>query len=165
MAEDFLRLDVHEQIECAHTLASRFYIDPVILEIEKEKIFRRTWQLAGTLSQPCGEMNGAPRTIADPETFFTADVAGEPIVIVRDKEGTLRAFSNVCRHRAGRRAHRAGQWLQECSALRLSRLDVHARWSPNWHTRCGGRGVFRPQHHGHGAAAAGDLGAVHLRQL
>ena len=77
MAEDSLRLDVHEQIECAHTLASRFYIDPVILEIEKGKIFHRTWQLVGTLSQSCGEMNGAPRTIADPETFFTADVAGE----------------------------------------------------------------------------------------
>src|SRR5260370_31135631 len=77
MPEESLRLDVNEQIECAHTLASRFYIDPAILEIEKEKIFRRTWQLVGTLSQPCGELNGAKRTIADPETFFTADVAGE----------------------------------------------------------------------------------------
>jgi choline monooxygenase len=108
MAEESLRLDVHEQIECAHTLASRFYIDPAILEIEKEKIFRRTWQLVGTLSQSCGEVNGTQRTIADPETFFTADVAGEPIVIVRDKEATLRAFSNVCRHRAGPIAQGSG---------------------------------------------------------
>src|SRR5712692_9915644 len=91
MPEESLRLDVNEQIECAHTLASRFYVDPAILEIEKEKIFRRTWQLVGTLSQPCGEMNGAKRTIADAETFFTAEVTGEPIVIVRDKQGTLRA--------------------------------------------------------------------------
>jgi choline monooxygenase len=96
-----LRLDVNEQIECAHTLASRFYIDPAVLDIEKGRIFRRTWQLVGTLSQGCGEVNGAKRTIADPESFFTADVAGEPIVVVRDKQGTLRAFSNVCRHRAG----------------------------------------------------------------
>jgi choline monooxygenase len=108
MPEESLRLDVHEQIECAHTLASRFYIDPAILEIEREKIFRRTWQLVGTLSQPCGEMNGAQHTIADPETFFTAEVAGEPIVIVRDKESTLRAFSNVCRHRAGPIAQGSG---------------------------------------------------------
>src|SRR5579864_5190943 len=108
MADESLRLDVHEQIECAHTLASRFYIDPAILEIEKEKIFRRTWQLVGTLSQPCGEMNGAQRTIADPETFFTAEVAGEPVVVVRDKEGALRAFSNVCRHRAGPIAQGSG---------------------------------------------------------
>ena len=103
-----LQLDVNEQIECAYTLASRFYTDPAILEIEKEKIFRRTWQLVGTLQQACGEVNGAKRTIVDPETFFTADLAGEPIVVVRDKEGTLRAFSNVCRHRAGPIAQGSG---------------------------------------------------------
>lgn len=96
-----LRLDVNEQIECAHTLASRFYTDPAILEIEKSKIFHNTWQMVGTLDQNCGEANGTKRTIADPETYFTADLAGEPILIVRDKQGTLRAFSNVCRHRAG----------------------------------------------------------------
>ena len=96
-----LQLDVSERIECAHTLASRFYTDASILEIEKARIFRRTWQLVGTLDHACGEVNGLQRTIADRETFFTAEVAGEPIVVVRDKEGTLRAFSNVCRHRAG----------------------------------------------------------------
>jgi choline monooxygenase len=96
-----LHLDVNGRIECAQTLASRFYIDPAILEIEKARIFRRTWQLVGTLSHACGEVNGAKRTIADPESFFTADVGGEPIVVVRDKPGTLRAFSTVCRHRAG----------------------------------------------------------------
>jgi choline monooxygenase len=96
-----LQLDVNEQIECAHTLASKFYTDPAILEIEKTRIFLRTWQLVGTLSHECGEVHGVKKTIADPESFFTAEVAGEPIIVVRDKQGTLRAFSNVCRHRAG----------------------------------------------------------------
>jgi len=96
-----LHLDVHEQIECAQTLASRFYTDPAILDIEKQRIFLRTWQLVGTLQQPCGEVNGSKRTISDPESFFAADVAGEPVVVVRDGQGELRAFSNVCRHRAG----------------------------------------------------------------
>jgi choline monooxygenase len=108
MQNKSLHLDVNEQIECAHTLASRFYTDPSILEIEKSKIFRSTWQLAGTLQHVCGEVNGVKRTIADPETFFTAEVAGEPIVVVRDKQGTLRAFSNVCRHRAGPVAQGSG---------------------------------------------------------
>ena len=103
-----LQVDVNEQIECAQTLASRFYIDPSILEIERAKIFRRTWQLVGTLQHSCGEMGGVQRTIADPETFFTADVAGEPVVVVRDKQGMLRAFSNVCRHRAGPIAQGSG---------------------------------------------------------
>jgi choline monooxygenase len=96
-----LHLDMREQIESAQTLASRFYTDPAVLDIEKRRIFLRTWQLVGTLQQSCGEVNGSKRTISDPESFFTADVAGEPIVIVRDKQGDLRAFSNVCRHRAG----------------------------------------------------------------
>jgi phenylpropionate dioxygenase-like ring-hydroxylating dioxygenase large terminal subunit len=46
-----LHLDVNEQIECAQTLASKFYTDPAILDIEKARIFRRTWQLVGTLGQ------------------------------------------------------------------------------------------------------------------
>jgi choline monooxygenase len=96
-----LHLDVNEKIECAETLASRFYTDPVILAVERVRIFQRTWQLVGTLSQSCGEVNGTARTISDPESYFTAEVAGEPIIVVRDKQGTLRAFSNVCRHRAG----------------------------------------------------------------
>src|SRR5260370_3263240 len=93
-------LAVHEQTECAQTLAPRFYTDPAILGIEKTRIFQRTWQLVGTLSQSCGEVNGAKRTIADPESFFTAEVAGEPIIVVRDKQCDLRAFSNGRRHRA-----------------------------------------------------------------
>jgi len=107
-----LQLDVHERIECAHTISSNFYTDPHILEVEKKRIFRTTWQLVGTTSQPCGENDGpsgkSVRTIADPGSYFTADVAGEPVVIVRDKAGELRAFSNVCRHRAGPIATGAG---------------------------------------------------------
>jgi choline monooxygenase len=101
MTSNPLHLDVNQQIECARTLASRFYTDPAILEIEGDKIFRRTWQLVGTLDESCGEVNGVKRTISDPESFFTADIAGEPIIVVRDHQGCLRAFSNVCRHRAG----------------------------------------------------------------
>src|SRR5579864_2624739 len=103
-----INLGMNERVECAETLPSRFYIDPAILALEKERIFRRTWQLAGTLSQPCGEADGAKRTIADPGAFFTVDVIGEPVVVVRDSAGTLRAFSNVCRHRAGPIAQGAG---------------------------------------------------------
>jgi choline monooxygenase len=103
-----VHLDVNPHLECAETLASRFYTDPAILTLEKERIFRRTWQLVGTLSQSCGECSGVKRTIADTETYFTVDVAGEPVVVVRDKSGTLRAFSNVCRHRAGPIAQGSG---------------------------------------------------------
>jgi choline monooxygenase len=108
MAQTRIRVGVNPQLECAETLASRFYTGPSLLAMEKKRIFHRTWQLAGTLSQPCGEVNGKKRTIADPESYFTFDLAGEPIVVVRDAAGTLRAFSNVCRHRAGPIAEGAG---------------------------------------------------------
>jgi phenylpropionate dioxygenase-like ring-hydroxylating dioxygenase large terminal subunit len=108
MTEPHLYLDVNSQLECAETPVSRFYTEPAVLALEKERIFRRTWQLVGTLSQSCGEVNGKKQTIADPESFFTFDLAGEPIVVVRDSTGTLRAFSNVCRHRAGPIAEGAG---------------------------------------------------------
>lgn len=101
MTSRSLRPEIDRQIESAFTLASRFYTDPSVFEIEREKIFRRTWQLVGTIHQPCGPDDGSTKTIADPETFFTAEVAGEPVIVVRDKQGVLRAFSNVCRHRAG----------------------------------------------------------------
>jgi choline monooxygenase len=103
-----INLGMNERVECAETLPSRFYIDPSVLSLEKERIFRRTWQLVGTLNWVCGDVDGVKRTIADPGSFFTAEVVGEPIVVVRDTAGTLRAFSNVCRHRAGPIAQGSG---------------------------------------------------------
>src|SRR5206468_6505749 len=43
---------------------------------------------------------GRTDQVAAPGAFVTAEVAGEPILVVRDGQGTLRAFYNVCRHRA-----------------------------------------------------------------
>ena len=103
-----INLGMNERVECAETLPSRFYIEPALLALEKERIFRRTWQLVGTLNHACGETDGAKRTIANPGAFFTAEVVGEPVVVVRDSAGTLRAFSNVCRHRAGPIAQGSG---------------------------------------------------------
>ena len=149
-------LDINPQIECAETLAGHFYTDPSMLAREKVRIFRRTWQLVGTVNQPCGEGNGVKRTIADPESFFTFDVAGEPVVVTRDKSGVLRAFSNVCRHRAGPIAQGTG--CKHVLRLRLPRLDIHARRPPDWHAGHRRRRILRPHHDGHGAAACSKPG-------
>ena len=74
-----LHLDVNEQIECAQTLASKFYTDPAVLDIEKARIFPRTWQLMGTLSQGCGEVNGLKRTT----TSTAKKVSGSAIAAER----------------------------------------------------------------------------------
>ncbi|HYL63611.1 MAG TPA: SRPBCC family protein [Candidatus Methylomirabilis sp.] len=139
--------DIHYQIESAQTLASRFYTDPTILDREKSGIFRRTWQLVGTLSQQCG----AHRTISDPETFFIADVVGEPVVIVRDKQGTLRAFSNVCRHRAGPIA-------QGCGSKNVLRCAYHG-----WTYTLDGRLIGTPDIDGVEFFDRSTMGMVPLR--
>ena len=45
-------------------------------------------------------MAGRADQVREPGSFFTVEIAGEPIVVVRDEAGVLHAFSNVCRHRA-----------------------------------------------------------------
>jgi choline monooxygenase len=151
MSAPSMKPDVHAQIASAYTLASRFYTDPAMLALEKERIFRRTWQLVGTLSQPCGQRNGNALTIADPETFFTVDVAGEPVVLVRDKQGTLRAFSNVCRHRAGPIA-------QGCGSKNVLRCAYHG-----WIYTLDGRLIGTPDIDGVEFFDRSTMGMVPLR--
>src|SRR5438132_14043963 len=74
----------------ASTIPSGWYSDPEYLELEKQKIFWRTWQLVGRMDMVL--------RVGD---YFTCEVLGEPIVITRAQDGVLRGFSNVCRHRAG----------------------------------------------------------------
>ncbi len=68
---------------------AQWYHDPDLHSLECRSVFGGTWQMAARMDQ-----------LTKPGSFVTADVAGEPIVVVRDEGGTLRAFHNVCRHRA-----------------------------------------------------------------
>src|SRR5215212_3671089 len=70
------------------TIPFDWYSDPAVLRLERERIFRRAWQYAGRTDQA-----------AEPSAFFTCDLGGVPVVVVRDEAGELRAFLNVCRHR------------------------------------------------------------------
>lgn len=74
----------------AATMPSRWYTDPAFLELEKPKVFWKTWQPVGRLDQ-----------VLRPGDYFTADVTGERIVVTRGLDDQLRAFYNVCAHRAG----------------------------------------------------------------
>lgn len=79
-----------ERLSSAATLPSWCYTRADVLEKEEERVFGRTWQLVGREDQA-----------AAPGRFFTAEVAGEPLLITRGADSRLRALSNVCRHRAG----------------------------------------------------------------
>jgi choline monooxygenase len=82
----------------AITPPAYWYTDADFLALEQEKVFGRAWQLVGRAEQS-----------SQPGQFFTADIAGESIVVARGDNGKLRAFSNVCRHRAGPVAAGAGR--------------------------------------------------------
>lgn len=87
---DKLRLfDGDLPLDRARTIPGLWYHDPEIAEAERQSVFGGTWQAVGRVDQ-----------VAQPGSYLTADVAGEPILIVRDEAGTLRGFFNVCRHRA-----------------------------------------------------------------
>ncbi|MGH3049961.1 MAG: aromatic ring-hydroxylating oxygenase subunit alpha, partial [Gaiellaceae bacterium] len=72
------------------TLPYGWYSDPEILRREQERIFRSAWQYAGHTGQLPDGGSG----------FFTAQAGRVPVVVTRARDGVLRAFVNVCRHRA-----------------------------------------------------------------
>ncbi|MDC0359241.1 aromatic ring-hydroxylating dioxygenase subunit alpha [Acidimicrobiales bacterium] len=73
----------------AKTLPASLYVSPQVLQVEKEALFMREWLAVGR----------AERIPASGD-WFTVDLMEEPIIVVRDKEGSVRAMSAVCQHRA-----------------------------------------------------------------
>ena len=76
-------------LEQACTIPAQWYLDARIERAEREQVFGRNWIAVGRLDQ-----------VATEGQFFTLEIAGEPIVVVRGSDGELRAFYNVCRHHA-----------------------------------------------------------------
>jgi phenylpropionate dioxygenase-like ring-hydroxylating dioxygenase large terminal subunit len=76
-------------LEEGYTLPASWYTDRAIAELERERILSRSWQYAGPAE-----------LVAEPGSFLAIRIAHAPVVLVRDEEGELRGFVNVCRHRA-----------------------------------------------------------------
>ena len=75
----------------ATTLPQRYFISPEIFAEEQAAIFSAQWVLVGHQSQ-----------IDRAGDFFVVEVAGESLIVARDREETIRGFYNVCRHRGTR---------------------------------------------------------------
>src|SRR6266542_3047390 len=75
----------------AQTWQPHNLVSQEIFAREREKIFSNHWVLVGHQNQ-----------IAKSVDYFTAEVAGESLIIVRDKCGEIHSFYNVCRHRGAR---------------------------------------------------------------
>jgi choline monooxygenase len=92
----------------ASTIPASWYIDDRIAELERMTVFSKTWQMLGRIEH-----------VEKPGQFLTANVAGEPIVVVRGNDGLLRGFYNVCRH------HAAAVVTEPCGHASLLHCPYH----------------------------------------
>jgi choline monooxygenase len=72
----------------SHSINTQCYLDPKFLKVEREQIFHRSWQFL------CHE-----EKLREPGSYVTLSVEGQPVVATRTRDGGLKAFYNVCKHR------------------------------------------------------------------
>ena len=84
--------------KASFTLPARYYFDTEIYAREREAIFYRDWIYAGHQSQ-----------VAEPGDYFTVKIHQQNVFVVRDKQGSINAFYNVCQHRGHELLQGAGK--------------------------------------------------------
>ncbi len=87
-AVDQLQETVSVPFERARAMPPSVYTSEAFLARELTDIFAKDWFCVGRAS-----------ALAASGDYVTLDLAGQPIIVLRDASGTLRAMSNVCRHR------------------------------------------------------------------
>jgi choline monooxygenase len=87
--EQLAAFDPDLPLEQARTIPADWYSDPELYALERRAVFGATWQFLDRAE-----------LVAAPGRFVTKEIAAEPLLAVRDNEGVLRGFFNVCRHRA-----------------------------------------------------------------
>jgi phenylpropionate dioxygenase-like ring-hydroxylating dioxygenase large terminal subunit len=83
-----LRDTAQMPLERARAMPKSVYTSPDFLRQEMTHVFARDWVCAGRAD-----------ALPDPGSYLTMEIAGEPVIVLRDGEGRVRAMSNVCRHR------------------------------------------------------------------
>jgi choline monooxygenase len=83
---------VDPDITVASTLDAGFYRDEAAFSLARERIFARSWQWIGDLTEVASAGSLSPRDLLPP-------ILDEPVLLARDGSGTLRCLSNVCTHR------------------------------------------------------------------
>lgn len=76
-------------VSSAATLPPVLYTSEEVLAFEREALFAKEWLCVGRAER-----------IPKPGDWFTVTITGEPLIVLRDKEGQVRCLSAVCQHRA-----------------------------------------------------------------
>lgn len=79
----------HAPLAEAWTIPAPWYVDSRVMDLERQTLFTRSWQMVGRADQ-----------VREPGEYITWELAGEPILVVRGSDRVLRGFFNVCRHHA-----------------------------------------------------------------
>ena len=77
-----------DQRRPGHSLPQPFYTDPEILDFDMAAIYGRSWILVGFEAE-----------LPEPGCTLATAIGRDQVVIVRGRDGVLRAFHNSCRHR------------------------------------------------------------------
>jgi choline monooxygenase len=83
---------VDPRIEEASTLPGTVFSDPRYLELQKDRVFARSWQLLADVTGLRAPGHVRPVTLLE-------GCLDEPLLLVRGEDGSLRCLSNVCTHR------------------------------------------------------------------
>ena len=83
--------DILRDREPGKTLPRKFYVDGELFEEDLSRVFHANWLFAGHTCE-----------IPEPGDYFLLPVGEEELIVLRDKEGGVRAHFNVCRHRGSR---------------------------------------------------------------
>ena len=83
-----LRETAAQPFETARAMPPEVYTSEAFLAAEIEHVFARDWYCVGRAS-----------ALSQPGDYLTLDLAGQPVIVLRDRDGGLRAQSNVCLHR------------------------------------------------------------------
>ncbi len=89
--EERTRIRAHAEWLPRPTLSGADYASEAVYEEERERLFFGTWVCIGRADE-----------IAEPGEYLVRDLAGESILVIRNRERELRAFYNVCAHRGTR---------------------------------------------------------------
>ena len=81
--------DLAARLDAGVTLPFSWFADPAVFRAEQDRIFANTWQYAVPVEW-----------VSEPGQYATCHAGLVPIVVVRDHDGNLNGFVNICRHRA-----------------------------------------------------------------